>query len=337
MTTIITRESERIGVERTDHVISSDPDVSIFVREVAPSLPAGTPVLLVHGGGPGGLASFDLPVPGSSVAEDLARAGHAAYVMDVRGWGASSRPAALDQPADANPPAVRSAEAVRDIAAVVGWIRQRTGRRVALLGWASGGHWCGMVVAQHNDAVSHLIMLNSLYGIDAPWGLRTAFEHPDRPGEFDATRDAYRILTADALLASWDAAIPGDDPTTWRDSEVATAFVREALASDPASNTRQPPAMRAPSGFQHDSYLMARGMKLWDAADVTVPVLAIRGDLDHWSRPEDLLALQRELVNAPKVTTLTIPGGTHYLFLDRPERGRNRFLDEVAAFLAQPS
>jgi pimeloyl-ACP methyl ester carboxylesterase len=164
-------------------------------------------------------------------------------------------------------------------------------------------------------------------------GIANRLEHPDRPGEFDATRGAYRILTAEALLASWDAAIPGGDPNAWRDPEVATAFVREALASDPASDTRQPPAMRAPSGFQHDSYLMARGMKLWDAADITVPVLAIRGDLDHWSRPEDLLALRRELVNAPKVTTLTISGGTHYLFLDRPERGRSQFLREVAAFL----
>jgi hypothetical protein len=32
---------------------------------------------------------------------------------------------------------------------------------------------------------------------------------------------------------------------------------------------------------------------------------------------------------------VTIPDGTHHLFIDRPERGRDRFLDEVTAFLAE--
>jgi pimeloyl-ACP methyl ester carboxylesterase len=338
MATSATPTTNRIHVNRTDHVIPSEPDVSIFVREVTSGMSTGVPVLLVHGGGPGGLASFDLPVPGYSVAEDLASAGHAAFVMDVRGWGGSTRPAALDQPVDANPPAVRSNEAVTDIAAVVDWIRQRgNGQRPALLGWASGGRWCGMVAANHPHAISHLVMLNSLYAVDAPWGLRSAFEHPDRPGEFDASAGAYRVLTAGRLIGSWDAAIPGDDPSAWRDPEVTDAFRREALASDPASQTREPPAMRAPAGFQHDSYLMARGTKLWDAADLTVPVLAIRGDRDHWSRPEDVAALRREAVNAPEVSTVTIPGGTHYLFLDRPERGHARFLREVTTFLTSPS
>jgi pimeloyl-ACP methyl ester carboxylesterase len=47
----------------------------------------------------------------------------------------------------------------------------------------------------------------------------------------------------------------------------------------------------------------------------------------------DIAALKAELVNAPKVETLTIPGGTHYLFLARPERGRDRFLQSVLSFL----
>jgi len=66
------------------------------------------PRLLVHGGGSGRLASFDQPVPSYSLAANLAVAGHAVYVMDVRGWGASTRPPALDQPAATNPPAVGS-------------------------------------------------------------------------------------------------------------------------------------------------------------------------------------------------------------------------------------
>ncbi len=318
-----------------DHCIPSDPGFDIFVREASPPTPTGVPILLVHGGGPSGLPAFDLPVPGYSVAEDFVQAGHSVYIMDVRGWGGSTRPAGMAEPIAANPPLVSSEEAARDIDAVVSWIRERSnGQRVALLGWATGGHWCGMVAARRPDAVSHLIMLNSLYGVAAPWGLREAFEDPERPGEFNHAHGAYRRLTATSVTASWDRAIPTDDPAAWRDPEVASALQRETLASDPASATREPPHVRVPAGFQRESYEMARGMRYWKASDITVPTLVIRGDRDHWSRPDDLIALQRELVNAPKVTTMTIPGGTHYLFLDRPERGRARFLHEALTFLA---
>jgi pimeloyl-ACP methyl ester carboxylesterase len=64
-----------------------------------------------------------------------------------------------------------------------------------------------------------------------------------------------------------------------------------------------------------------------------VPTLVLRGELDFWSRPENLLALEAELTNAPRVETVTIPNGTHYLFNDRPERGRDRFIQEVLSLI----
>lgn len=51
---------DRVQLVRTDLPIPSDPGIDLFV----------------HGGGPGGLASFDLPMADYSVAEDLAIAGH---------------------------------------------------------------------------------------------------------------------------------------------------------------------------------------------------------------------------------------------------------------------
>lgn len=320
---------------RTDRFVASDPGVEIFVREVRPPVVSRTPLLLVHGGGPGGLASFDLPVPGYSLAETFAGVGHCVYVMDARGWGRSTRPPALGEPPGANPPAVRSAEVVRDIDAVVRAIRgEHSTRRVALLGWATGGHWCAMYATHHADAVSGLVMLNSLYGVDAPWELRRAFEAPSRPGAFDPDAGAYDLRTAQGLLGRWDRSIPTADKAAWRAPAVAEAYVREALASDPASGTYTPPALRIPSGFQLDSYEMSRGRRFWEAGDVCVPTLVVRGERDFWSRPEDLEALERELVAAPRVRTVTIPGGTHYLFNDRPECGRQRFVEEVVEFLA---
>lgn len=65
-----------------------------------------------------------------------------------------------------------------------------------------------------------------------------------------------------------------------------------------------------------------------------MPTLVIRGERDFWSRTADLDALKNELVNASTVKTVTIPDGTHYLFLDRPEKGRSRFLQEVLSFFS---
>jgi pimeloyl-ACP methyl ester carboxylesterase len=179
----------------------------------------------------------------------------------------------------------------------------------------------------------HLIMLNSLYGVNAPWELRSAFEDPNNPGTFDASGGAYRLNDADGLIAQWNRTIPAEDKSQWRDPRVAEAYQQAALASDPTSETRNPPSMRIPAAYRLESYNLSRGQKYWEAEDITVPTLVLRGELDFWSRPEDLQALEAELTNVPGVETVTIPDGTHYLFNDRPERGRDRFIQEVLSFI----
>ncbi|MEM1252762.1 MAG: alpha/beta fold hydrolase [Cyanobacteria bacterium P01_H01_bin.21] len=323
-------------VSRADFRVESDPGVEIFVREVAPqSEPTGVPILLIHGGGPGGLASFDLEVPDYSLAADFAKAGHRVYVMNVRGWEASTRPAGLDEPAENNPPLVTSEEAVRDIGAVVDWICDRTSQPVALVGWATGGHWAGMYTSQNNKAVSHLVMLNSLYGVDAPWGLTERFQDPENPGSFNPEGGAYRLVDYDGFLRGWDNSIPVDDKTQWREPAVADAYARTAVALDPTSTTRTPPSAHIPTAYREESFNLTQGEQYWHAADIYTPTLAIRGDLDFWSRPEDLSALETELVNAPAIEIVTIPDATHYVFNDRPERGRRQFVQAVLTFLSE--
>ncbi len=327
-------------VMRQDFYVTSDSDIRLFVREVLPKerLSDTIPILLVHGGGPGGVASFDLNVPGYSVAADLAVAGHPVYVMDVRGWGSSTRPPELNEPAANNPPAVTSEEAVRDIGAIVDWIRQRRGERtIALVGWATGGHWVGMYASRNNDKVSHLVMLNSLYGVNAPWQLRANFEDPQNPGTFNNEMGAYRLVDVEGFLRGWNNTIPVEDKSLWRVPEVARAYAQTAVERDSTSHQRTPPSARIPIAYREESYNLSLGRKYWDAADITVPTLVMRGELDFWSRAADLEALEAELVNAPSVRTVTIPNGTHYLFNDRPERGRDRFLREVLSFVSHES
>jgi pimeloyl-ACP methyl ester carboxylesterase len=86
-----------------------------------------------------------------------------------------------------------------------------------------------------------------------------------------------------------------------------------------------------------DSFYLASGRQLWDAAPITARVLLIRSGNDFWSRPEDLTALQEHLVNAADVKAVTIPDATHYVHLDWADKGRRRILAEVAGFLGQPA
>lgn len=321
-------------IERNNFFVTSDPGIQIAVREVRSRNASQVPILLIHGGGPGGTASFDLDVPGYSLAADFAQAGHPVYVMNLRGWENSTRPDVMNQPLENNPPAVTSQEAVRDIGAVVDAIRQRQqGEPVALVGWATGGHWAGMYTSQNNEKVSHLVMLNSLYGVNAPWELRSSFEDPNNPGTFDASGGAYRLNDAEGLIAQWSRTIPVEDKSQWRDPRVVEAYQQAALASDPTSETRNPPSMRIPAAYRLESYNLSKGQKYWEAKDITVPTIVLRGERDFWSRPEDLQALEAELTNAPRVEAVTIPDGTHYLFNDRPERGRDRFIQEVLSFI----
>jgi pimeloyl-ACP methyl ester carboxylesterase len=82
---------------------------------------------------------------------------------------------------------------------------------------------------------------------------------------------------------------------------------------------------------------MSRGKKFYEASAIRVPVLLIRGKLDFWSRPEDLAALKAGLVNSPGLVVKEIEQATHFIFFDRPEKGRKECIDTLLAFLKKKS
>ncbi len=326
-------------IARQDFKVPSEANIELFVREVRDTAARQniTPVILLHGARVPGVPSFDLPVEGGSLAADLARAGHRVFIMDARGYGGSTRPEAMSGPQDGKP-LVNSHEVVRDIDAVVNWIQMRTGRnKVALLGWATGGHWAGMYASLEPEAVSHLVVYNSLYGAHKgheTLGPGSDTADPQNPNRFNVEKfGSYRQNTATSLMPSWDRSIPVANKAEWRDPKVAEAYQREAIRSDPMAEQRTPPSFRAPSGAMEDSHYLASGRQLWDAAPITACVLIIRSGGDFWSRPEDLTKLQDHLVNAPSVKAVTIPEATHYVHLDRADRGRAQLLSEVKSFL----
>jgi pimeloyl-ACP methyl ester carboxylesterase len=327
-------------VMRTDAMAAGPPGIAIFLREVVGRAPAPNvaPLLLVHDTPAAGVASFDLSVPGGSLAADLAEAGLRVYVMDARGYGRSSRAPRLASPPKPGVPLSRASEVVEDIGAAVDWIRQRTrAPKVAIVGWGAGGHAVGQFAARKPEVVAAIVFYNTLYGggPDHPLvGRASELADPARPGRINrATVGAYRFYDAAAILKPWDQSIPGANKAAWRDPQVAAAYVAAVLAADPGAPPQRPPAVRVPTGALADAFDVTMGHQAWDAGLVRAPTLIVFSERDFWSRAEDRDRLQAHLVNAGEVKVVTLPGATHYAHLDRPERGRQALIDALKAFL----
>lgn len=327
------------SVVKTDRFVDLRSGERLFVREVRrPGNRAGvnSAVLLIHGARVPGIASFDLPVPGGSLATDLALVGHLVYILDLRGYGGSSRPAAMERPRGESAPLMRTEDAVADIAAAVDAIIEWSGDpQISVMGWATGGHWAGAYGARSPRTVERLVLYNTLYGSASEHkslGRGSPLEDPNRPGSFNIPAfGAYRFNTGASLLPAWDQGIPVPDKAAWRDERVKQAYIEAALASDPTSGSREPPSFRSPSGALADSFELAIGRRQWSASALGMPVLVIRSEGDFWSRPKDAQAIVRE---AQQTELITIPNATHFVHLDRDASGRASFLSAVTRFLA---
>lgn len=326
-------------VIRRDFQLRTVDGVTIAVREVRPAGPTptkATPIVLLHGTRIPGLSEYDLPVANGSLAEDLARSGHVCFIPDARGFGRSERPAAMDRPPSESAPLSRCMEIVRDVDAAVDALREATGfDRVALMGWGVGSTVVLMHAAIWPEKASHLVLYNVLYGggTEHPRYRNHPLEDPTRPGHFNAAHyGGYSFNDPQMLMDKWDQSIPIADKDAWRDPNVARAFRQALLDGDPTSMTRNPPSYRSPNGMLEDSYYMGKGQKLVHASQIYARVLIIRPALDYFSRPDDVASLCADLVHAGEVELWEPENATHYIILDRPERGRTAAIEKIRHF-----
>lgn len=265
-----------------DHYIqsTSDPSIKLFVREKHAGdgqSSTGRAVLFVHGSyAPGG--HFDLLVPGYSFLSFLAANGYAAYTMDIRGYGYSTRPDA-DAHGDDNPVGHKP-HALADVGDVVAFIRRRTGvARVDLVGYSHGTYRVGYFATARPDLVRKLVMLGGTWISPN----RRAIERLRGPGDdvrlATRHRTAYRIMPAGAPRM-WDRLIRDDDKTKYRAAPVVAAMADYLNASDRGWRAEGKTGYRAPNGATHDFFKIARGVFDYDPATVRTPTLVINGSWD---------------------------------------------------------
>src|SRR5512143_2816013 len=90
-----------------------DPGISLYVRNKHPEGMQKV-ALFVHGATYPAETAFDLRLNGLSWMDYIAARGYDVYLVDVRGYGKSTRPAEMGQPADASPPIVTTETRARD-------------------------------------------------------------------------------------------------------------------------------------------------------------------------------------------------------------------------------
>ncbi|WP_278353181.1 alpha/beta hydrolase family protein [Chryseobacterium gleum] len=78
------------------------------------------PLIMVHGGGPDAITSFDLDTEFPSFAEELASEGIHLFLLNIRGWGKSTLPEY--NLSDKNLIIGNVDEACADIQSAVNWI-----------------------------------------------------------------------------------------------------------------------------------------------------------------------------------------------------------------------
>jgi pimeloyl-ACP methyl ester carboxylesterase len=245
--------------------------------------------------------------------------------MDIRGWGGSDDP---DFVSGVN---VDYRQAAQDINMVFDWVLENENRQQLIyFGWATGGHWGGYFASKHPEKVSHFISLNSLYCVAGGWGLHSAFADTDHPKQFDTTLRGWRKTFKYDLDNAWERSIPAEDKAQWRDPKVVNAYCEMAVAVDVSGFAD---SIYVPAGYREESFQMANGKQYWSAANLSMPCLVLRGELDFWSRAIDLEAFAADYKGGKDLKTVTILGGTHYLFLDRKAKGRGQLLREISDFV----
>jgi pimeloyl-ACP methyl ester carboxylesterase len=309
-------------------VPASDPGIEIYVRNKRPAdLTAFRPertVLFVHGATYPAHTAFDLKLDGVSWMDYIAARGYDVYLLDIRGYGKSTRPKEMDDKPEANAPIVRGDTAVRDISAVVDFIlKRRNIARLNLLGWSWGTTLMATYTTQNADKVERLVLY-------APAWIRTT---PSLVQTGPGPTPAYRMVRREQALERWLTGVPEDKkaaliPAGWFD-----AWADATWASDPAGARMTPPVIRAPNGVIQDGLeYFGAGKPYYDPSKITVPTLLIHAEWDRDTPAYMAQTLFPLLVNAPGKRYVQLAEGTHTIVM---EKNRMKLFEAVQAFLEE--
>ena len=312
---------------------SGDPGISLCLRNKHPAgmtqfSPERT-LLYVHGATYPAETTFDLPIEGASMMDLFAARGFDTWLVDVRGYGCSTRPPEMSEPASANKPIVSTEVAAHDFGVAVEHVLKARGlARLDVMGWSWGTAITGMYTAGHNDKVNRLVLYAPLWLFKPEAGSAAA-----PPAATPATLAAYRSVTREAARDRWLKGVPEDMRASLIPPGVLDAWLDATFATDPEGARQSPPVLRAPNGVISDVMAFWRaGKPHYDPGAIAVPTLVIHAEWDADLPMDQAQGYFAQLRNAPYRRHVELSEGTHAVML---EKNRMQFFREIAAFLEE--
>jgi len=278
-------------------------------------------LLLMHGATFSSGSLFDAPVGGVSFMDQLAATGLDVYAVDVRGYGASTRPPEMEQAIDPSTQPVRIETAIRDLGTAIDHVLENRGLdQLNLVAMSWGGSIAGAYAAKNNDKIKRLALI-------APLWLR------ETPGRIDpgSNLPAYREVDLLKYEESWRAAAPKDQrdaliPTGWFD-----VWAENTLATGPRGTV--PNSILAPAGAIQDiREYWAANRPFYNPGEIRVPVLLIHAEWDVDVPFDTARDFFGRLTAAPYRRWIEIGQGTHMVIL---EKNRWQAVNSIIEFLRE--
>ncbi|MCW5626438.1 MAG: alpha/beta hydrolase [Burkholderiales bacterium] len=310
-------------LKTTDAMIASDTaGIDLFVRRKQADCGKPDPsrvLLYVHGATYPSETAFDLQLDGQSWMDFIAKQGWDVWLVDLRGYGRSTRPPEMERPGTENAPIVTTDVAVRDVGSAVAHVRRVTGAdRITLLGWSWGTSIMGGYAARHPEHVSKLVLY-------APVWLRTT----PSPLAGTGPLPAYRLVARDSAKQRWLNGVPEDKKAGLIPAGWFEAWADATWATDPKS--AEAGMLRAPNGVLADLRAYWLDNKPWyDPAKIQAPTLITVAEWDQDTPPYMAQAVFDRLTAAPSKRLVLIGEGTHTIIM---EKNRMQLWREVQNFL----
>ena len=308
---------------------SGEPGIELCLRNKHPvgmqNFSAEKTLLYVHGATYPAEVTFDLPIDGASMMDLIAARGYDVWLVDVRGYGCSTRPKEMSEPASANKPVVSTEIAAQDYGAAVDHVLKTRGlEKLDVMGWSWGTAITGMYTAGHNDKVNRLVLYAPIWLFKEGTGVAAPAANAPPLG-------AYRAVSREAARERWLKGVPDDKKAALIPAGVLDAWLDATFASDPDGAKQTPPVLRAPNGVLADigAYWRA-GKPHYDPGKITVPTFIVHAEWDADLPSDQAQGYFAQLKSAPYRRLVEISEGTHAVML---EKNRMQFFREVMGFL----
>jgi pimeloyl-ACP methyl ester carboxylesterase len=294
---------------REDHFWTAAPQagLELFLRHLEPERrvdQAVRPVLYVHGATfPSGLSiahRFD----GWSWRDALCEAGFDVWAFDFLGYGHSSRYLEMSEPPEANPALLRARDASAQVEAVVRFVLKHHGvPDLSIISHSWGSMPACLAACRHPTLIERLVLF-------APIARR-----PPRRYEKPPSALAWRFVSLEDQWARFVEDQPKNEPPVLSRRHFEE-WGKRYLDSDPESRTRNPAAVKTPTGPLADILHAWHGELGYEPAEVQASVAIIRGAWDGLIPDEDARWLFDAFTGAPMKRDIKIGRATHLMHLE---------------------